>query len=1687
MIATVMAVLLDSFLLPTGEIQGQTLNTGNPTDVFGTNAPNMPNSLFPTAHSSNTFTVNQNVGGHVFGGIAANSGDNSTNNDVSIQGGTIGSTANVSSGNVFGGWSYSGNVADNSVLVENATVRGIVFGGWINGGNGNNATGNVVTIGPGATLRSNLYGAYSQGNGGLLSTNSVTIDGGSITGNDVIIAGAYSAIGANTVSNNSVTLSGGTISNARIYGGRGQSGSSITGNTVAITGGTISRGTVFGGQSINTAGLVDGNIIDISGGNVTASLYGGYSGGSGAVTNNQVHISDGSVIGDIYGGYSSGGSATNNTVTIGNMANLNGSNLFGGFVASGSGDAFTNNTLNKNNDTAIGNVQNFQFINFGYSGNANIGTLSTTPTGSTQSGVTLDTGSNEITFAGVITGTGSLTKKGTGILVLTNDSNNLQNKTVEIQDGTLQLGNGGTTGRIVTSGFVMSANTVLAYNHSDDVTETQTISGLGKVIQSGTGTLTLAGNNSYTDGTEIERGTVNIVNNFSYGHANNNANNSGYFTFTGGDVIGETKNITVSHFVPELTNTFRTQAGAGDQNYVDLRNVETIADVDIGGSNGGAFYVAGNTSMNVLADNLQLYNNMTVSGLNDLYVEAGGVFNLSVAGEVIFWSGIAGGGELNIQASGDNPAAMVNFWNDDGATFSMGSTTVQGIADHVLFFDLSRASGFDRVEFVNSGYFHLAGDSLSQPGTVIMMGGAIIDAATISVTDGVILNPDDWDISTLPQTRTPSTLTLKASSSINLSDFVLLYTANAGGVGQTQSGLVDDGQLIPMSNNSLLNIISNNVTMVDGLIGVSTLGGDYFTHGDYLIIRTSDGFSNINTVAGLNSELKLAMDGFAVDPNSGDGPRGGYSFTFGNDSAASGTGNNVWLTHTLSSLSMDWTGGGPLPKSGDWTSNPYFRSLQEDNSKHDTNFLPGDKVYISGADDFDVNLPGGLNPIIRVSGLVVGRNTSETDSNGNYTISGSGGITADADSAFGVYVNSGTSDELVSTGKLEKFGSGTLTFTNTGGNNFISGIDLHGGTVEFNLANQLGGGEIGFLGNTTLWALDDVTLENNIFIDDGVAGNLVADSGVLVIHTGNLTGSSSAVFNKTGGGTVRLADVTSGSGFAGNVLVSSGTLDVTGDYSQAAQFRVETGAILSGTGTIGDTIIMSGGTMNPGGLTRFTNDSTLPQKNPLTINGDLTFDGGSSFDVRIVPIYGGFSDQVVVQGGTVSIDPATTLNVGVDYWNDSQRFDLSSRFTIIDATATTGITGDGFILNTMGLLPRGVVMEQGWSSRDTFDLWFRFDPNNGFGSLGDTPNRTEIGTTIDWLIVNGDPGLYPLIDRLSDPDWTDDDVRKQLDQLHGDLTPNALFMALKEPWRHPFHRLTFDDSIPGVNRHERQLWGEFTARHEKIGDDHNAHASTINRYGVAVGADQWLTKDSVLGVTFQYANPYLRQETGRARMDDYEIGFYTMTRLAGKLEMKAYLGYSRQQYHFHRTVSLPATLSGRHDALLGQLSGTTSGSALAASIELTRPVRWLPGLRVLPVAAADFEQAWIRDYRESAGEAALLYDTASLERVMLRFGVGGEYNLHNRLALNTKLQYATQVNHQEYPALGVRFANGTQPHQPATEIWGSRIGRDYLNFGLGAGWKMNPEGDKLFHVNYDAKWYDRATIHAGEAGFTKKW
>lgn len=129
----------------------------------------------------------------------------------------------------------------------------------------------------------------------------------------------------------------------------------------------------------------------------------------------------------------------------------------------------------------------------------------------------IDDAQNIITLTNDFGGTGTLTKAGAGTLALTGLST--YGGMIAINNGTLQIGNGGSVGGLGTGpGVTIASGASLAFDRSDDnLVVSQTISGDGRLEQKGSGKTTLVGTNSYTGDTVITAGTLQIGQNGTVG------------------------------------------------------------------------------------------------------------------------------------------------------------------------------------------------------------------------------------------------------------------------------------------------------------------------------------------------------------------------------------------------------------------------------------------------------------------------------------------------------------------------------------------------------------------------------------------------------------------------------------------------------------------------------------------------------------------------------------------------------------------------------------------------------------------------------------------------------------------------------------------------------------------------------------------------------------------------------------------------------------------------------------------------------------------------------------------------------------------------------------------------------------------------------------------------------------------
>jgi len=272
------------------------------------------------------------------------------------------------------------------------------------------------------------------------------------------------------------------------------------------------------------------------------------------------------------------GSGTNDTVSV------SFSNAAANLVWTGNDVGFENNwdkegAMNFSNGGTPDRFFSNDNVTFGNT------TGSTTPNviGNLLAGtVTFDHSTNDYTLGGTgsLIGITTLVKTGTGKLTVINP--NSYTGTTTISDGILEIGNGGTTGTLG-SGTITN-NSQLVINRSDAVTLANVVSGTGALTKSGTNTLILTGNNTYSGATSIPAGTLQIGNAGTSGTLG-----SGPISNSGAIVFNRTNNFSVSGLISG--NGTVTQSGTGtttlsaDNDYSGLTSISAGKLAFSGGNN----------------------------------------------------------------------------------------------------------------------------------------------------------------------------------------------------------------------------------------------------------------------------------------------------------------------------------------------------------------------------------------------------------------------------------------------------------------------------------------------------------------------------------------------------------------------------------------------------------------------------------------------------------------------------------------------------------------------------------------------------------------------------------------------------------------------------------------------------------------------------------------------------------------------------------------------------------------------------------------------------------------------------------------------------------------------------------------------------------------------------------------------
>ena len=336
--------------------------------------------------------------------------------------------------------------------------------------------------------------------------------------------------------------------------------------------------------------------------------------------------------------------------------------------------------------------------------------------GVTDNGSLVFNHGDAVIFNQVVTGKGSLTQTGSGILILTNS--NSYTGTTTIGGGTLQIGAGGASGSVAGN---IADNGVVVFSRSDSVTFGKVISGSGSLIQAGPGMLLLSANDTCTGGATISAGTLQlgdgVVNN---GAVQGNVADSGVLAFA--NPLSQTYSGQISGSGSVIKTGAGTMVLIGSNSYSGgtLINGGTlqIGNGGIGASIGGTSGVTDNASL-VFNHRDAVVFNQVVTGSGGLTQTGSGILVLPTSDSYTGTTTISGG-TLQI--------------GNGGIGASIGSTS--GVTDNAnLIFDGGDAvifnpaiSGNGSLTQIGSGIVTLTGVN-SYSGTTTVYGGTLQIAA----------------------------------------------------------------------------------------------------------------------------------------------------------------------------------------------------------------------------------------------------------------------------------------------------------------------------------------------------------------------------------------------------------------------------------------------------------------------------------------------------------------------------------------------------------------------------------------------------------------------------------------------------------------------------------------------------------------------------------------------------------------------------------------------------------------------------------------------------------------------------------------------------------------------------------------------------------------------------------------------
>ncbi len=851
-----------------------------------------------------------------------------------------------------------------------------------------------------------------------------------------------------------------------------------------------------------------------------------------------------------------------------------------------------------------------------------------------------------------------------------NNSSNDHNIDNNIVTGDTSMTINANTAGLAIAGDVTNNGGIIVTG-ANDTTVDGIISGDGSMAKSGSGTLSLTQANTYTGGTTLTAGTIDLSNDASFG--------TGALALNGGTLQANG------------ARSINNATTIGGNVTFDGDDMDFTGGVNLGSSGSSRTLTMDDgtdvTFSNVLSGSNNLIKNgdggLTLSGENshtgDITVNDG---NLTLTGNAAMGDAAL----LTVNDDGDTNTGLVTVTDDETIGGLAGNGNVD-IDDNLLTLAGSQTTTFSgvlsgaggNVTFSGSGVQMLAGDNtytgdttvsgtatgtLSITGSVdgnvvlqdgdgtLLLGDDAIDSASNLNIQGGNLGAAEAGATLNSSTDLSGDLTFVGTNDMTLAGAVDLNSGTRSiditdtGV-LTVSGDMSNGQIVKNGAGELL--LSGDNAMADTFTkpGVQLNAGQLTLGSD-----TALGAGSLHVTGGTiasNNNLRMVANAMAV--------YGDFSFAGNNlemsgdislrdNSNIAGTDTDHTVTvNNQTTLSGDITGG-DLEIAGSGTL-----------------ILSGDNDFVTG-----VTVTSGTLSIDSIDALAdndsLTINGGTADINAAITVSDLSGTGGTLNLDANLTVSDDTSNTLASTitGASDLILNGTGTQTISGDNSGFSGDTiLSSGTTVAGSDTAFGTGTIIANGGTLRSGETAVSLDNDITLDADttfrggsqmtLAGDITGNSTFTKsdANTVTLTGVSDfdtlailggeVILNHTGGGT--LASDT------GLTIANSGSTLTLG-VDQTFGF-VNTNAdtqINLGSNTL--TIDYDGGDNTMAGDIAGTGGFVKEGTNELTLSGTNTYTGDTIINDGSLSLAGGNAiadtgDVIVNAGGTLNLDADETI------------------------------------------------------------------------------------------------------------------------------------------------------------------------------------------------------------------------------------------------------------------------------------------------------------------------------------------------------------------------------------------------------------------------------------------------------------